>query len=140
MRVASYNTRGLRAGHTASDRSRRLVVDTLLDKCDILCLQETWLAKQDLDKLNSLHMNFHGAGESTTDLSTRLIRGRIAGGVAILWNIKYDSMVKVVRLNVDWAIGLECNFNGNKFTVLNIYTPYESYEHEDEFLNRLAFI
>lgn len=49
-------------------------------------------------------------------------------------------MVKVVRLNVDWAIGLECNFNGNKFTVLNIYTPYESYEHEDEFLNMLAFI
>ena len=140
MRVVSYNTRGLRVGHSATDRSRRLVVDTLLDECDIMCLQETWLAKQDLDKLNTLHVNFHGAGESTTDLSTRLVRGRIAGGVAILWNIKYDSMVKVMRLNVDWAIGLECNFNEKKFTILNVYTPYESYEHEDEFLNRLAFI
>lgn len=49
-------------------------------------------------------------------------------------------MVKVVRLNVDWAIGLECNSNGKKCIVLKIYTPYESYEHEDEFLNRLAFI
>lgn len=90
MRVVSYNTRGLRVGHTASDISKRLVVDTLLDECDILCLQETWLAKQDLDKLNTVHLNFHGAGESTTDLSTKLVRGRIAGGVAILWNIKYD--------------------------------------------------
>lgn len=140
MRLVSYNTRGLRVGHTATDRSSRLVVDTLLGECDILCLQETWLAKQDLDKLNSLHTNFHGAGESTTDLSTRLVRGRIPGGVAILWNIKYDPLVKVVRLNVDWAIGLEFNYNDKQFTVLNIYTPYEAYEHEDEFMNRLAFI
>ena len=140
MRVVSYNARGLRVGHTAADRSRRLVVDTLLDESDIVCLQETWMAKQDLDKLNTLHKNFHGAGESTTDLNMRIVHGRIAGGVAILWNIKYDPMVKVVRLNVDWAIGLEFNYNEKKCTILNAYTPYESYDHEDEFLNRLAFI
>ena len=49
-------------------------------------------------------------------------------------------MVKVVRLNVDWAIGLEFNYNEKKCTILNVYTPYESYDYEDEFLNRLAFI
>lgn len=87
-----------------------------------------------------VELSTHELPESTTDLSTRLIRGRIAGSVAILWNIKYDSVVKVVCLNVDWAIRLECNCNGKKCTVLNIYTPYESYEPEDELLNRLAFI
>ena len=121
MRMVSYNSRGLRVGHTAADKARRLVVDTLLEDCEVLCLQETWLAKQDLDKLNNLHPDFHGAGESTTDLSSRIVHGRIAGGVAILWNMKYDSMVKVVRLNVDWAIGLEFNCEGKNFIVLNIY-------------------
>lgn len=72
---------------------------------------------------------------------TKLIKGRIAGGVAILWNRKYDPMVKVIRLNVDWAMGLDIHFNGKKISILiYIYTPYESYESEDEFLNRLAFI
>lgn len=140
MRVVSYNSRGLRVGHTATDKARRLVVDALLDSCDVLCIQESWLAKQDLGKLNDLHPNFHGAGESTTDLSTKIVRGRIAGGVAILWNIKYDSVVKVVRLYVDWAIGLEFNYNGKMFIILNIYTPHESYDHVDEYISRLACI
>ena len=134
----SYNSRGLRVGqgHAAADKARRLVVDTLFDNCDILCIQETWMAKQDLDKLNTLHPDFHGADESTTDLSTTIVRGRIARGVAILWNTKYDSMV--LHLNVDWAIGLEFNCNGNNFIILNIYTPFESYDHVDEFVSRLA--
>ena len=50
--------------------------------CDILCLQETFLPKQDLAKLNSFSDNSHGAGESTTDLTMGIVRGRIAGGVA----------------------------------------------------------
>ena len=77
------------------------------------------MAKQDLDKLNDLHPDCHGVGESTTDLSTKIVRGRIAGGVA-LWNMKYESMVKVVRLKVDWAIGLEFNCNGRIFIIINI--------------------
>uniref|UniRef100_A0A3P9KQQ7 Reverse transcriptase domain-containing protein n=1 Tax=Oryzias latipes TaxID=8090 RepID=A0A3P9KQQ7_ORYLA len=140
MRIVSYNTRGLRTGHSVADKSSRYVVDKLLNECDVLCLQETWLAKQDLDNLNSLHVDFHGAGESTTDLSTRIVRGRIPGGVAILWNVKYDAAVNVVRLNVDWAVGLEIDIDEKKFTILNVYMPYESNLLEDEFLHKLAFI
>ena len=79
IRVVSYNCRGLRLGHGAGDKVQRTVIDQLLENADILCLQETFLAKQDLDKLNAVNDNFHVAGESTTDL-----RGRIPGGVAIL--------------------------------------------------------
>ena len=49
-------------------------------------------------------------------------------------------MVKVLHLNVDWAIGLEFNCNGNHFIILNIYTPYAFYDHVDEFVSRLAFV
>lgn len=30
-----------------------------METTDIICLQETFLAKQDLDKLNSVHSDFH---------------------------------------------------------------------------------
>ncbi len=111
--VVSYNCRGLRVGQSDGDKARRMVVDSLLENCDILCLQETFLAMQDLDKLNSLNDNFNGAGESTTDLGMGLIKGRISGGVAILCKKNLDS------LDV---------------------TNYECHHNEDEYLNRLAFI
>lgn len=66
LRVLSYNCCGLRLGNSAEDRARRLVIDNLLINSDI-CLQETSLAQQDLQKLNSFNTYFHGAGESTTD-------------------------------------------------------------------------
>ncbi len=74
IRLVSYNVRGLCVGHSAADATRRLVVDTLLKECDIMCLQETWLAKQDLDRLNTLNKDFYGAGESTMDLSTKIVQ------------------------------------------------------------------
>ena len=140
MRVVSYNSRGLRLGQGAGDRAHRVVIDKLLESAEILCLQETFLATQDLDKLNSVHNDFHGAGESTTDLSNRILRGRIPGGVAILWHKKLDPLVSVIRLEVDWCIGIKVVHNKNVFIILNIYTPYECHKNEDEYLNRLSFI
>lgn len=82
---------------------------------NILCVQETFLAKQDLDKLNTVNETFHVAGESTTDLSTGLVRGRISGGVAILWHKKYDPMISVIRLEVDWGIAIKVVHNDEVF-------------------------
>lgn len=124
--VASYNARGLRVGHSEGDKAQRFIVDKLLEACDVLCIQETFLAKQDLDRLNGLHRDFHGAGESTTDFNSKLIRGRIPGGVAVFWRKNYNSMVKVLRLGVDWAIGLEVHCNDGKFIILNVYIHHMS--------------
>lgn len=95
------------------------------------------LAKQDL-VLNVLHPNFHVAGESTTDLHDKIVCGRIPGGVAILWNCKLDPVVTVVRLNVDWAIGIEFKCNDRTFIILNVYMPFESYDNGNEYCNRLS--
>lgn len=91
MRIVSYNSHGLHLGRNASDKAQCLVIDKLLEETDILCLQETILAQQDLDKLNSVHNDFHGVGESTTDFSLGLVHGRIPGGVSIMWHNKYDT-------------------------------------------------
>ncbi|XP_058650707.1 uncharacterized protein LOC131551670 [Onychostoma macrolepis] len=140
IRVVSYNCRGLRVGQSDGDKARRMVVDSLLENCDILCLQETFLTMQDLDKLNFLNDNFNGAGESTTDLGMDLIKGRISGGVAIPWKKKLDSLVKVVRLDLNWCIAIQITYQDKKCIILNVYTPYECHHNEDEYLNRLAFI
>ncbi|XP_026016954.1 uncharacterized protein LOC113018106 [Astatotilapia calliptera] len=140
IRILSYNCRGLRLGQSAGDKARRIVVDSLLAECDILCLQETWLSKQDLGKLNCLNASFLGVGESTTDLSTAIVRGRIPGWVAVLWDKKIDPVIKPIRLDVDWCIGIQYTQNNSSFIILNIYTPYESCQNEQEYLSRLAFI
>ena len=127
-------------GQGAGDKARRIVIDTLFESFEILCIQETMLPKQELDKLNSVHNDFYGVGESTTDLSMGILRGRIPGGVAILWHKKYDPLISVIRLEVDWAIAVKVAHERNTFIILNVYTPYESYQNENEYLNRLAFI
>lgn len=97
INIVSYNARGLRVGRSETDISHRFVVEKLSETCDVLCVQETFL-----ERLNSLHKDFYGAGESSTDLSTNIVR--IPGGVAVLWHKKYDQLVSVVRLDVNWAI------------------------------------
>ena len=51
IRVISYNCRGMQLGMTAGDKARRIVIDSLLEECDILCLQDTFLPVQELEKL-----------------------------------------------------------------------------------------
>lgn len=125
---------------SADDKARRIVVDQLLEHCDILCLQETFLAKQDLEGLNFINGSFFGAGESTTDLSLGIKKGRIPGGVAILWNKRLDSVISVVRLGVDWCIAVHVSQHDKEFIILNVYVPHECDHNEEEYLSKLAFI
>ena len=101
-------------------------------------LQETWLIKQNLGGLNSIQANFHGIGESTVDNRDQIRHGHAPGGVAILWNTKIEHVIKEVRLNVDWAIAIEINIDSKKIVIINVYTPYESYDNENDFISRMA--
>ena len=138
--ILPCNCRGLRLGQSAVDEAHRIIVDQLLEHCDILCLQETFLAKQDLKKLNSISESFHGAGESTTDLSLGIKRVIIPGGVAILWNKKLDSAINVIRLGVVWCIAIHFTQRDKELIILNTYTPYECQHNEEDYVNKRAFI
>ena len=52
MKLKSYNCRGLRKSDLAD----------ILVKFDVLLLQYTWLAKQELELLNDLHEDYSGFG------------------------------------------------------------------------------
>ncbi len=54
-----------------------------------------------------MNLNFHGIGESTADLNDRIVCGHIPGGVTMFLKIEYDPIIHPLRLNVDWAIGIE---------------------------------
>lgn len=69
-----------------------------------------------------------------------MIRGRIPEGVTIIWQKKYDTLIGVIRLKVDWAIAIKVAHDKNLFLILNVYTPYKCLQNENEYLNRLAFM
>ena len=136
----SYNCRGLRTGNSAYECSRRRTLNDLLIDHQILCLQETWLTKQDLACLNIIHPNFHGVGEATVSENDSLQRRHPPGGVAILWHTAVENNVVPLHLNVDWAVGIEVTMQSKRFIIINVYLPYESVDNEPLFINRLTHI
>ncbi len=67
----------------------------------ILCLQETWLTKQDLGGLNTLHKDFHGIGEATVDTRNKILHRHAPGGIVILWHTRIEQTIKELHLNVN---------------------------------------
>jgi exonuclease III len=112
----------------------------LAEECDVLCLQETWLTKQDLGGLSDLHPGYVGVGEATTDLNSGLLRGCVTGGVAIMWRSCHGHLISEVRLGVDWAIGIEYRSADHYLYIINIYAPYECRDNEPLYLERMAYL
>ena len=88
---------------------------------DIICLQETFLSKQDLSCINSIHKEYQGIGTSTTDTRDKLIVGHPTGGVAILYRVKHSKNISPIFFNLDWVVGIKiCNGN-KKHVILCVY-------------------
>ena len=112
----------------------------LLEKGDIVCMQDTWYSKQDLDILNNLHPNFSGTGVSTTYYQDGLVRGHPPGGVAILWRKNLDLVIKPIDLKYNWCTAIEINTGSNTVVVISVYLPYQSPNNEVEYLEKLGYI
>ena len=109
----------------------------LCDISDIVFLQETWLASQELASLSCLDEHFYAQGVSAMDSSAGVLRGRPHGGLAILWR-KSLGGCKVLNINDNRLMCIEVN-NGNKsMAFINVYLPVDSYENLDEYHFYLA--
>ena len=127
MKIVSYNCRGI------NKLLRPSLKSLLNDHCtDIICLQETWLTKQDLGCLNTLHEKFNGVGCSTTDTRDGPIIGHPPGGVAILWRATMSSNIQVLDLEHDWLCGIQFTSESQSFIILCVYMPCFSNEQERE--------
>ena len=69
-----------------------------------MCLQETFLSKQDLSCLNVIHKDFQGIEASNTDTRYRLITEHPNAGVPILYKLKHPKCMTPIHVNLDWVI------------------------------------
>ena len=138
LKVCSYNCRGL-----PKDRNKlslRPDITTMFEENHIVALQETWLSKQNLHMLNSLHSSFEGTGVAKIDESIQILQGRYSGGVALLWRKELGRYVQRIDLAVDWCVAIELTLNSTKLVIFSVYLPYQCNDNEDDYINCLSAI
>ena len=111
----------------------------LLCNCDIICLQETMLTKQECELLNSFHDNYYGYGVAPVDAALGIISGRPRGGVGILWKTHLDECVSIIESEYDWLCCIRLSDCADKeYYLINVYLPYDCMDNRDEFIDCLA--
>jgi len=90
IKICSFNLHGLNNGAS--------MLTELCNSHDIILLQEHWLLKQDLCKLDFIHPDFKSYGLSGMNVKAdnNILIGRPFGGVAILWNKKLSNSICII--------------------------------------------
>ena len=99
-------------------------------------LQETWLTKQTLDKLNDISDSHLPAGTYVIDCADGVINGRPHGGTAILWSKALNASI---FYNDDKSIiGLKLSDSVSDYYFINAYLPYCCTTNIDKYLSYLG--
>ena len=88
LHLFSYNCRGYNASKTN-------YIVNLLDKCDVLFLQEHWLADEQLDTCSQISPHLLASGVSGIS-PIDVLDGRPYGGCSILWRRTLGTRVETV--------------------------------------------
>ena len=124
LRVISYNCQ--------SFNSKTQIIESLLNSCDILCLQETLLNDENSSNLDKLDHNFLTAHVPAVR-NLENFRGRASGGLALFWR-KSDNVKCFPVLFSDRVMGLRIHFNDINYLLLNVYC-FCDYGNIDSLIN-----
>ena len=113
-------------------------INSLFDRCSVLCLQEFWYTNQELKQLNSLHNEFIGIGKTKYDASEGLSNAR--GGVAIMYKKNIANYIKQFETNLDWCNAIELNIESHRVIILNVYMPYQCEQNRETYIHCLGAI
>jgi len=130
LTVVSYNLHGFNQG--------KILLQSLCSTCDILFVQEHWLAPFDLDKLNAVNPNMICFASTTVDdaVSRDCLVGRFLGGVAIYVNENLAVITKLISLKIRYII-----LQIKQLLLINVYLPCVSaVGRDDEYIECLADI
>ena len=124
LKLACYNSRGL--PKSQNDTFLRPDLISVFSNHDIVCLQETWYAKQELHLANTLFPDFTATGVAKTDFSQGLIRGRASGGAIVFYRKCFaNSITPILFDQCDWCVGIDVKMGNNRFIILNVYKILE---------------
>ena len=130
--ISSYNCRGLPKSYINMHLRPDLI--NVFSNSDIVCLQETWYTKQDLEISNTIMPSFVSVGVAKVDLAKCLLSGRPSGGVTTFYRQSLARCIKPITFpECDWCVGLEFDSGNKSFYLINVYLPYENDENEDEY-------
>jgi exonuclease III len=113
-------------------------IDLVLKNCDILCLQELMIIKQECNILNNADLDFYGYGISPVNGEDGIITGRPYGGVGFLWRKSIDEAVQVINSDHNWLSCLKVSTKKKEFYVINVYLPYECQSNVENYNDCLA--
>ena len=125
LKLVSYNCRGLKLG--ANCYYERLEVEHLLTDYNIVCLQETWLSKQQEGDLKCMNNVCNAVENSPNDDSHGIYIGR-----------KKDDSITPHKYEYDWVVSIEIAYDNKQMFIFNVYLPCDKQENEEEFIDRLA--
>lgn len=133
LSVISYNCRGY-------SLVKNNYINNLLANCDILFLQEHWLADDQLVILGQLNRQFLSHAVCGFD-NNEVLSGRPYGGCAILWRSDMLTRVEPVKTNSRRICAIRMSNNLWSILLINVYMPYEEGEGRcEDFCSQLSII
>ncbi len=106
----------------------------LCDINDIVCVQETWLAKDQLSVLSNTHNDLIGNGVSAINDELGIHVGRPFGGIGIMWRKTINKYCTFKTYECDRIIGLEFNCDSFSALFLCVYMPYDCSDNYDDYM------
>ena len=118
LTFASYNSNGLGVGRTE-------YINQLMNKCDILLLQEHWQLENRLDNLSSIFTRTHSHGVSGMN-EHEIVQGRPYGGVAFLWKECINCKIRPVKCNSNRLCAILVEQVDLSMLIFNVYMPTDT--------------
>ncbi|CAK1594455.1 unnamed protein product [Parnassius mnemosyne] len=103
---------------------------------DVVALQETWLLPHDISFLGSLDDDFAYTSVSAVDTPAGLLRGRLYGGVALLWRKNLLTSVSVIARSSVRLAAIKIVVKEKSFLIVSVST--NSSENIPEFTECLS--
>ena len=130
IKLATYNLHGMNQGLP--------LLESLCQDCDIVCIQEHWLAPFDLCRLDNVcsSMICYASSAMESAVAKGCLRGRPYGGVACLVRDSLATRTKLVKTASRFII-----LQIDDIVLINVYLPCVSSDNWDvEYLDCLASI
>ncbi len=116
--IFSLNTKGF-------NELRQDYVTDVAPFCNILCIQEHWLLKQYLHKIDTFLPNFKGHSVSGMP-DHNVLLGRPYGGCAILWQNCINHNVTKLPMDNNRACAIRVTSNDRNIIIVCVYLPTDT--------------